>query len=892
MMETASQGDGMANSDWSRQRELFEKVCDLPQAQWRSRLEALTEDRAVIDEVMALLQAQTISFNRALGPLGQLMATLPEAELQVGDRLGQWQLVERLASGGMGTVFVAERADHLFRQRVAIKLLRGLADAGVANRLAEERRILAELEHPGIARLFDGGTTPGGHPYLVMEYVPGAPLDVQCECERLDLHARVHHCLRVCQAVQAAHQRLVIHCDIKPSNILMRDADSPVLLDFGIAQVLGQGSSDPLAFCTPAYASPEQLTGASLGVTSDVFSLGILLTELLACEKAGRTVADRDIPVSLPSELAGDDCRWRNKLHGDLDAIAAKACALSPQARYASVQELMSDLTAWLDCRPVAAVNGGWPYRARRFLRRHAVASSIAAFGLVALVAGLGVALWQGQQARLQRDHALAESAKSRAVLEFMGGLFELADPQAARGRDVTAGELLERGVQDMRGRFAKQPEVRAELLGAMANARRGLGLYDEALPLAEEAVALADRVGDPALRRNQALQRMRILHHLGRYKDALAALDALAPTLAGDGREAQLARATADYQRALALQADNQREAARTVYERAYRERSRLLGPGDRATHEAAMSLVSLHVLDRRMDDAARLARATLAQVRRSTSPRDPLRADALGTLAMVLANTGPLAEAEALRREEIALRTEVLGADHPGTAGAINDLASTLFAQRRFDEAADLFRRVLVQRRAKFDPAHPSIATVANNLAICELELGNATRGKPLAEEALRIRLAKYGTAHHTTATSLHTLGVIELELGEPAALQYLRRAVASWEAAMGKDSSPLRTPLRDLARAELVFGHPDPACTAANRAHALTRGEDPTAEKARYVDAVLAACEWAGGKREAEARLLAGQRALLNDHWPATDLRIARLETVVQAARRLAR
>lgn len=876
----------MANADWNRLRDLFEKVCDLPSAQWRQRLEALTDDHAVVEEVMALLQAQTISFNRALGPLGQLMAALPEAELQVGERLGQWQMVERLGSGGMGTVFVAERADQLFRQRVAIKLLRGLAvDPDVARRLAEERQILAELEHPGIARLFDGGTTPAGHPYLVMEYIPGASLDTHCERERLDLHARVRQCLRVCLAVQAAHQRLVIHCDIKPSNILMRDADSPVLLDFGIAQVLGQGSADPLAFCTPAYASPEQLAGASLDVTSDVFSLGVLLTELLACRTVGRTVADRDTPVPLPSALAGNDCRWRAALRGDLDAIAGKACALSPQARYASVQELVSDLKAWLDRRPVAAANGGWSYRARRFLRRHALASAIAASGLVALIAGLGVALWQGQQARLQRDHALAESAKSRAVLEFMGGLFELADPETARGREATAQELLGRGVERMRGQFEDRPEVRAELLGAMADAQRGLGHYDEALPLATEAAALAHRVGNVALYRTQELTRARLLHQLGRYPEALAAIDALQPRLLADDRDTRLARAAAAHQRGLALQALNRRDEARVAYESAHRSRMQLLGAGDRLTQEVAMSLVSLHVLEGRLDDAERLARSTLADIRRTAPPRDPLRAKALDALAMVLANTGPLAEAEALRREELALRTTVYGSEHPGTVGAANDLASVLYAQRRFDEAAVLFRRVLTMRRAQFGNAHPGVATVANNLATCELESGRAAQGQPLAEEALRIRLAKYGLRHHSTATSLHTLGAIELDRGDAGALVHLQQSVDSWEAAMGEGTRSAAGALRDLARAKIVFGKPDPECATAERAHALIEANDDPARLA-YVNVIRAACA-AAARRPGANAALETEQVNLKRLLDAGDTRLRRAEELVRAA-----
>src|SRR5690606_2952448 len=365
----------------------------------------------------------TASLDRALRPLGELMAALPETELQVGDRLGQWQLVERLASGGMGTVFVAERVDGLFRQRVAIKLLRGVgSDPGIAGRMAEERRILAGLGHPGIARLFDGGTTPSGHPYLVMEYIDGPPLDAHCRHHGLGLHERLQLFLRVCRAVQAAHQRLVVHCDLKPSNILVRDEVAPVLLDFGIARVLGQGQGgdDPSAFCTPAYASPEQLAGASVDVTSDVFSLGVLLVELMARRTTGRGIDDRDRPVPLPSVLAQDDPGWARALRGDLDAITAKACALDPAQRYPTVEAFAGDIERHLAHRPVTARAATPGYRAGRWLRRH---WRLAAIGV--MVATLvAVFVWR---VGTERDRAEREAREAQLVSDFLVDAFDVS---------------------------------------------------------------------------------------------------------------------------------------------------------------------------------------------------------------------------------------------------------------------------------------------------------------------------------------------------------------------------------------------------------------------------------------------------------------------------------
>jgi len=870
---------------WQSLRRLFDAVCDLPSPQWEASLRTLSDDPMLIGEALALLQAQTASFNRALQPLQAMMASLPEDELQVGGRLGVWQLVERLASGGMGTVFVAERADQLFRQRVAIKLLRGnVASTAAVQRLAAERQILAELQHPNIARLYDGGTTPADQPYLVMEYIEGLPLDAHCARHDLGLRERLQLFLRVCAAVQAAHARLVVHCDLKPSNVLVRENGEPVLLDFGIARLLGAGEGeDADGFCTPAYASPEQLRGARVGVSSDVFSLGVLLTELLAGTYAGRGGGDG--PVPLPSVLAVPHCAWKRRLDGDLDAIATRACTIDPAQRYASVQELAADLEAWLQLRPVTAMRGGWSYRARRFLRRHRLVAGLAGCVVLALVAGLTTALWQAQQAREQRDMALVESAKSRAMLDFMTGLFGQADPSVARGREVTARELLAQGVARMRGRFGEQPEVRAELLGAMADAHRGLGYYRESLPLADEAVALARQVPAAGLLPAQELNRARILHHLGRYSDALAVLDRLqAPSESGAAGALPL-RAGIAHARGLALQATNRLDEAEKAYRHAYALRLSAFGSTDRTSQETAMRLVSLYVLRKRMTEAEPLARSTLAAVRASTSDHDPHRAEAIEALAMVLANTGPLQEAEALRREELALREVAFGNTHPATVGTRNDLAGVLYAQHRFDAASDIYRQVLAARRAQYGQAHPAVATVANNLAAAEFAAGRAVAGHAPAAEALAIRLATYGPDHHATATSLHTLGVIELELGDRAALEHLQRSVASWEAAMGAASPYLATPLRDLARAQLLFGPPDPTCATAERARAMAQGREPS--QVAYADVVLAACAVAAGRSGAEA-VLAIRIASLRDLVEDDDLRLQRVAVLAATVR----
>ena len=292
----------------------------------------------------------------------------------------------------MGAVHLAERADGHFEQQAAIKLIRGLPGSDTLVHFARERQILATLQHPHIARLLDGGATPGGQPYLVMEYVEGAPIDEDCRDRGLDLRARLDLFRAVCAAVQFAHQRLIVHCDLKPSNILVRADRTPALLDFGIARVLDRPRVvEAEGYFTPGYASPEQLAGDTLTTASDVYALGLVLFELVTGRKARVDTADRTVArlteASVrPSELAGD-VPWRARIAGDLDAIVLRATAARPAARYVSAQELGDDVQRFLEHRPVRARAPTLRYRATRLLRRRWPVALAMACALLVLAA-------------------------------------------------------------------------------------------------------------------------------------------------------------------------------------------------------------------------------------------------------------------------------------------------------------------------------------------------------------------------------------------------------------------------------------------------------------------------------------------------------------------------
>lgn len=750
----------MARENWLELRQLFDAVCDLPPTQWKAALQRISDDPALIAEALALLEAQTVSFNRALQPLGELMAGLSVAELQAGDRLGAWQLVERLASGGMGTVFVAERADELFRQRVAIKLLRGsLGNPATAQRLAAERQILAELQHPNIARLYDGGTTPTGQPYLVMEYITGLQLDRYCEQHNPGLRERLRLFLRICRAVQAAHEQLIVHCDLKPSNVMIRANGEPVLLDFGIARLLGDADSpDASPFCTPAYASPELLSGARVGVASDVFGLGILLVELLAGRPTGRGVADRERAVAAPSVLAGADCAWRRQLRGDLDAIAAKACALDASRRYASVEALAQDIERHLDHRPVAARVPTWSYRFDRFMRRHwrkvAVAAAV---GLLAV--GF---VWRLVEERARAEH---ESALAQQVSDFLVAAFSAVDKHTRRGQgpqELSARAVLDQGAARLDADLADSPDVLARLRFVLGRAYKNLGAPRRGEALLSQSVEgfLDRRVARPDLAAEALSELSALLSNDGREDAALAAAQRMLALRLQYGDDPVLLADSYNVL-GLALHAKADYAQARGVFEQALALRREHLGP----RHEEVA--VSLHNL-------ARLFRAA-----------------------------GDNAKSETFYRESLAIK-RLHGERSAGVQSSLQGLALTVAAQARYPEALALLRENLAMTQALFGHDNGKVANAHSLLASVLEQAGEYAQARVQVQQAQAVWARIAGEDSLDYAYALANLAAIEEAQGDNDTAERLyRRVLAIRRAHLSRDALQVR-------RAEILLGH----------------------------------------------------------------------------------
>ncbi|MBB5207201.1 protein kinase domain-containing protein [Chiayiivirga flava] len=881
----------MDRERWQRTRELFEHALDLPETERDAWLRRECDDITLRDDVRAMLVADARTGTPTSLPerVPDLIADYAQraAEARLGRRYGAWRVERVLGEGGMGTVYLAERIEGGFAQRAALKVVRtGFAQADVLARLAAERQILAGLEHPNIARLLDGGADASGDPYLALEYVEGVDLRAHCDSHRLGLDARLALFLTVCDAVAYAHGRLVVHRDLKPSNILVSEDGSVKLLDFGVAKLIEPGIASEstvarLRLFTPEYAAPEQIAGGVTTTAVDIYSLGVLLFELLTGHRPYRNTARsvagiehavlHDPPLRPSTRVversaaqtgdADDIARLRGltpaslrrSLRGDLDAIVLKALRKHPDERYASVRLLADDVRAHLARRPVLARRGSTRYRMGRFVQRHALAVGFASLAVCALIAGLGAALWQARAARV-------EAATSREALAFMQDLFELADPEAARGRDVTARELLEQGSRRIRSALVDQPEARAALLRTMGSAHHGLGLDDQALPLLNEALALA-RAGDDADALHEALlARAAALQRLGRFQDVLDDLTPPRAALAAGGDSRSLRAAAYDYHLGRAAQALGQHERAEAHYVASLAVRERRLGLADAQTQDVAGALVSLYELHRRHDEALALAQRAYDAFPLPGALDDAVRARAVAALAMVRSNVGPLSDAEALRREALAIYRTVYGDEHTITVGAVNDLASVLFAQRRYAEVAPMFEQVLAARRRIHDANHPTLANAANNVAYARLMLGDAAGALPLAQEALRIREAAFGHVHTGTVQSVMAVASVQLALGElDAAESGYRDAIDIYRQLHGEGNAQSVTPYNGLARVHLARGVP-PHCddsAAAMRLSATNRGDDKDA-RTIYTGLLHAACLARRGDRRAAQSL----------------------------------
>ncbi len=698
-------------SGTSRIKQLFHAVADAadPAAALREQTDATPEEAA---RVLRLLGHATEP-TRFSAPLAQAAEALQAPELQAGDRLGPWRLGEALGEGGMGLVFQAERDDGHYRQRAAIKLLRGWSGQEGLERLARERQILASLNHPHIARLLDGGSTPAGRPYLVMEFVDGEPIDAFADAQGLDLDARLQLFDAVGDAVAHAHAQLVIHCDIKPGNVLVDRGGQVKLLDFGIAQLAGQGddaSFSPAA--TPGYAPPEQLAGERPTPAWDMFALGRLLQRLCGAS-AGRRAAE-------------------------LQAVIDKACAADPAQRYPGVQSLREELQRLRRHEPLLALRGSGPlYPVAKALRRR---WPWALTGL--LVLGGSAAFTR--QLVVERDRAQQEAATTREVSDFVVSLFEAADPAQGSRHDLTARELLDQGLTRLQAQLKDQPAQRARLLEVLADVYERLGARPKALEAFDEAL----RTGTLSAEREARLQSRRalLLANSGRSDEAVLAGQRARSLALAESPPDEALLATLENRLGVALTNLGRLAEAEPMLQSGLARYRRL--DGERSSNIASLlhNLARLALRRGELDQAESHFRQSLAMKRADGAGRSDNSLDTQVQLARLLADRQQYAEALRLLRDAVVQRETIWGPQSEHLASALNELGTVeLDAGETAAAARTLGRNLALERELAAGRPSRGLAIAQHNLGKLLLATGDPGATALLRDSvAERLRVA----------------------------------------------------------------------------------------------------------------------------------------------------
>lgn len=838
----------MLLEDWGRLEELFRRALDRPPEERRAWLRKEEDDEALIAEVEALLEADEAGSERLDQAVRERMRLLAREAPRVGACLGPYRLEQELGRGGTSTVYLGVRRTGDREERVAVKLLApGLPGADVQRRFAREVAILERLDHPGIARLLDTATTDDGRPYLVMEYVEGEPLIRYCQARELEVEARLELFLAVCEAVQFAHRSLVIHRDLKPANILVTAQGRPKLLDFGVARLLERHpGADPTVtvarLLTPSYASPEQIRGEALSTATDVFSLGVVLYQLLTdlhpfrqpedtTDRVQRRILTADPPwPSQRLRREGRAGRRRaRRLSGDLDRVVMKALEAEPERRYGTVEQLADDLRRHLGGRPVSARPATAAYRARKFLRRHRTGTAAALILVLLLSAFAVITALQERRTAEARTRAEQERHKAEQALSLMVDLFEVTDPDRVSGETVTAREILDRATRRVETELADQPRVQATLLEAIGRVYLQLGLPERARSPLETALAL--HRNEPEADLGGLAQTLETLGHL--HQDSGEVLEAV-----GAYREALEVRrellgpehpkvATALNHLGDALEDSGDSAAAEPFYRQALEMRRRLFGEHHEAVAESLNQLGLLHHQRRELDRAEPLYRRALEMRREILGPQHPEVAVSLNNLAALQQARGRPAAAEGLFREAVAIQETHRGRSHPETLASLQNLAMALKDLGRHDEAEELLLEVLAVEEERFGEELPNRATNLYHLGLVRREAGDPEAAEEYFRRASELYRRVLPPDHPWPSFSLLALGELLLGRGRPQDAEApLAESVHLRQAAYGPDN-PL------TAEAENALG----ACLLA-----LGREEERAEELLRSSLAVL--------------------------------------------------
>ncbi len=782
-------------------KELLQAALRLPIREREAYLrDACAGDSALFREAMTLISDESRATDLIkTGGAADLLDTrvaddifrLPSEPLQ--SRIGSYRIIETLGEGGMGAVYLAEQEEPI-RRRVALKLVKlGMDTKEVLARFDAERQALAMMDHPNVARVHDAGATEMGRPYFVMEYVDGTPITEYCDRERMSTKERLELFIPVCLAIHHAHQKGIIHRDVKPSNILVAVHDGkpvPKVIDFGIAKATGESPAERTAFTvmgqiigTPEYMSPEQATGAAEGVdtTTDVYSLGVLLYEILTgtlpfdpneMRRAGwetvvKTIRDVEPPkpstrVSSIGDTAAEVAARRHtsvtglrrQLRGDLDWVVMKAMEKVRSRRYTSAAEFAADLERYLHNQPVAASPPSTVYRMRKFARRYRTALAIAAFIIVSLS-------YVAFESNRQRGAAVRARDESEAVTTFLSDMLGAVAPEQG-GREVSVRQVLDQAEGKIGEKLKGRPLIQARLMNTMGNVYRKLGLPEKAHPLLEGSLAIREK-------------------ELGRnHRDVAQSLNDIANLVSMEG----------------------DRDRAKALYEEALAIRERVLPPDHPDIARSLNNLAATLQESGESEAALRIYQRILPMQERVLGPDHADVGRTHNNIARLLVGTGDYKGALPHIDLAVQIKEKAFGPDHIDVARSLAVKVTALYYLRDYAAARREMERVVSIAEKALGPDHPEFGVDLNQLGALLLSLEDYKAARPMFERALGILEKSLGPAHGSLDGPLRNLGKLCSETGDyEAARNYLERAISVDEAAFGAASRESSAPLLEM-------------------------------------------------------------------------------------------
>lgn len=848
----------MTPERWQKVSEVFAAALERPAPHRAAYLQSVCgSDCTLREEVESLLEydADRPGFLVVSASATRAAGALAETD-EAGLRLGPYVLVRRVASGGMGAVWLAHRVDEQFQGFAAVKLIkRGMDTDDILRRFRQERQLLANLRHPNICRLLDGGAAPDGRPYLIMEYVDGLPIDEYCDRNRLSVHQRLRLFCRVCAVVQSAHQNLVIHRDLKPGNILVTPSGEPVLLDFGIAKVLGPGGVTDVSeqttpdrrMLTPQYASPEQIRGEPITTASDVYSLGVILYELLTghgpyvSERGTRgelerevlerdperpsTIVLRDAPERArvrtcaggeppktgdaprsSEELAGlrstDPIRLRRTLSGDLDTIVLKALRKETARRYTSVEQLSEDIRRYLDGAVVTARPDTFRYRATKFVRRNRMPVALAVV-FVAILTGLSATMTvQSFRLRDERNRARTAERLAGETERFLREMLRSIEPSVAKGRDTQLlREMLDAASLRVWSEFEEQPLLAARLHLLVGDLYHKLGWTQEANPHLREGLALRRKWCAGTIEEAHAMGALaRNLSRTAKLDEAeqlvRASLD-ICRKLYGDADHPDMSRATSNLANIRARR--GHLDESEKLYEQSLAMQQRLRGRAGRQDPEAEAALASVwndlgSIRMSRGDHVGAKAffLSALEHWRIAGERTREWYGICLTNLAICFKVARDFDAAEAAAWESLAILREFTGGT--GRFWTRNVLGTIYLERGNYAAAEEIYSAAYEERKASGMPPDAMLAALGHNVGALLLGRGDAAGAEPHLSESHRLLKELIGDQEQDVSVTARTLALALLELRRFEEAEALLLKALSIDAGLVSFSDPV--------------------------------------------------------------------------------------------------